>query len=472
MRAYYISIALLGTTVVVLGAVFFVSGVSESPKTLTEFTPTDSAGVVRVRITERGFEPKIVRVQAGTTVLWQNEGEKKHWPAGNDHPTHQEYPQKSAQDCAGSSFDTCHALERGESWSFKFSQTGSWSYHDHLFPALTGSVLVGEMPVKKITALSALKEFFKLSPSCPSSGEFKEMTGSAREEIIVGLAQKSTAKAWACLKSVAISKGAVILNVHDLAHIIGNAAYKQNGLKGVSACDSAFAYGCFHGVTEQLLLEEGPESVEQIAKECRILFPAGNPQADNYTGCLHGMGHGLLSYENLDLPRALSWCQKLAKNDQQFCFDGVFMEYAGSAAEQTMRENSPWAICEGLGEEFHIACARYQPNLWQNAFGWNTEKSAKACVRGNTPTLRDNCLDSVGFIIAQRHPGDKEKILAGCSPIESYEYKAKCLTATALENKFQRYTGWEEFSKEICQSLAKPWDAYCTLRLSRVNIQK
>jgi hypothetical protein len=64
------------------------------------------------------------------------------WVASNIHPKHSAYPEKSADDCAGSSFDECEAVGTGEYWDFKFTETGTWYYHNHMRARDEGTVIV------------------------------------------------------------------------------------------------------------------------------------------------------------------------------------------------------------------------------------------------------------------------------------------------------------------------------------------
>ena len=99
-----------------------------------------------IEISDDGFNPTILTGEArlgilvGDTVTWINKGSIEHWPASAIHPTHAVYPEPGG--CIGSKFDACKGLKQGESWSFVFTQKGSWNYHDHLNPTLFGKIIV------------------------------------------------------------------------------------------------------------------------------------------------------------------------------------------------------------------------------------------------------------------------------------------------------------------------------------------
>jgi len=92
------------------------------------------AGTVTVELNDGNFNPEITTVKKCTEVVFKNVGKQAHWPASDFHPTHGIYPE----------FDPLKNVEPGQSWSFVFDRTGKWHYHDHLFPAITGTVEVTE----------------------------------------------------------------------------------------------------------------------------------------------------------------------------------------------------------------------------------------------------------------------------------------------------------------------------------------
>jgi plastocyanin len=93
---------------------------------------SSSGGGTVVKITDDGFEPSSLTVSSGDTVTFDNESSDDSWPASDVHPTHQNYP----------GFDAKKPLLSGESYSFTFTKTGEWGYHNHLEPDVTGTIVV------------------------------------------------------------------------------------------------------------------------------------------------------------------------------------------------------------------------------------------------------------------------------------------------------------------------------------------
>src|SRR3989344_2385805 len=113
-----------------------------SPSALAHLTDEDD--IVKVVITDTGFEPDFVSVHSGSMVVWINNGNKTHWPASDFHPTHSIYPGSDINKCERGEniLDACKGLEKEESFSFIFDQTGTWGIHDHLNPGFLMKVKV------------------------------------------------------------------------------------------------------------------------------------------------------------------------------------------------------------------------------------------------------------------------------------------------------------------------------------------
>ncbi len=78
------------------------------------------------------FSPANVTVKKGTTVTWTNNSNQSLWVASNPHPTHTGLP----------GFDELKGMMKGESYSYTFTKTGSFGYHDHLNASSGGTVTV------------------------------------------------------------------------------------------------------------------------------------------------------------------------------------------------------------------------------------------------------------------------------------------------------------------------------------------
>lgn len=99
-----------------------------------------------ITMTSNGFSPSTITISVGDSILFLNDDSSKHWPATDKHPSHKNYPGSNIGKCGSSEentiFDSCRGLSQGETYEFQFNEVGTWKYHDHLKPGLTGTIEV------------------------------------------------------------------------------------------------------------------------------------------------------------------------------------------------------------------------------------------------------------------------------------------------------------------------------------------
>lgn len=84
-----------------------------------------------VTVTKNGFNPQSVTVKPSTKVVWKNESGAMANVSSAVHPTHQVYPPLNLGNFAN-----------GVQVSLVFDKPGTYKYHNHLQPSLTGTVVV------------------------------------------------------------------------------------------------------------------------------------------------------------------------------------------------------------------------------------------------------------------------------------------------------------------------------------------
>lgn len=91
------------------------------------------------------FTPSTVTIAKGDTVTFVAASGKTFWVAADEHPTHTEYDGTSrsthcAAGYAGAKpFDQCAS---GSTYSFTFTKSGTFDYHDHMHAQAEGKVVV------------------------------------------------------------------------------------------------------------------------------------------------------------------------------------------------------------------------------------------------------------------------------------------------------------------------------------------
>lgn len=147
MKPYFLAVLLVASVVAVSGCASYTAngpgGTGGAPAGGTEGgaagggsvdaggTGGDSQRPVAVSIQGFAFSPQTVRVGTGTTVTWTNMDDAAHTATSDPHPVHTALPGLSSG-----------TLEAGESYSFTFTESGTWTYHCHLHPNMRGTVVV------------------------------------------------------------------------------------------------------------------------------------------------------------------------------------------------------------------------------------------------------------------------------------------------------------------------------------------
>ena len=114
-----------------------------------------------IEITNIGFKPSTLTIKAGEVVTFISKATAPVWPAGDSHPTHDNYPSDAyallgdqaksfgSKACveygirkSADVFDPCKMLLPEETFSFRFNEKGTWGFHNHVRPEHIGKIIV------------------------------------------------------------------------------------------------------------------------------------------------------------------------------------------------------------------------------------------------------------------------------------------------------------------------------------------
>ncbi|HUQ85822.1 MAG TPA: hypothetical protein VM077_05855 [Candidatus Limnocylindrales bacterium] len=346
----------------------------------------------KIILGDSGFSSSMLTIPLGSTVTFEIEGKQMHWPASNDHPTHENYPEKGG--CLGSKLDACRGLQKGEKYSFVFDKKGAFGMHDHLLASSTMVIRVKSEYKKSIDTV--------------------DLDQSIRDqEIIKKTAENDPRKAWGDLKKKYIINGKETENPHQLAHFIGHKAFEKYKFSGLDICDDTFAFGCYHGVTEKMLQSIGLSGIKTIEGYCEKRIPKNESQ--NVPGCTHGIGHGLASWHNFEIDKPLADCDLLKSIYRVGCYDGVFMEFVMSVPKYKFSQNNPWNFCIQLPARHHLKCGRFTSNVLVWQLRGALPKMAGICKNAPLADLKSTCIIELSHRFYYVSSGDEEKIRELCS---------------------------------------------------------
>ncbi len=94
-------------------------------------TPAKTIEGKEVTVTNTGFELQTITIKAGQRVVWTNKSGASVTVNSDSHPTHLLWP-----------FLNLGQFVDGSSVSVVFEKAGKYTYHNHLNPSQTGTVIV------------------------------------------------------------------------------------------------------------------------------------------------------------------------------------------------------------------------------------------------------------------------------------------------------------------------------------------
>ena len=412
-----------------------------------------------IEMTPAGFVPPEASVDQNTTIIFLNKDSKARWPASNIHPTHDIYPE----------FDPKRPIEPGNSWAFKPKKAGTWKYHDHLLPHLRGNLKVTSegglsLPLDKgpniidqikealSTLISRIKNIFARPKSVLDAASFKTFKAEEQIEVLKEYASSQGAeKTWQFIVETFKGEGGSSGNIHDLAHFAGSLIFQKKGFSGIGICSAEFAFGCFHGFLDEAFKKD-LSKLNEAYEACSKL---GTGLSGPVASCIHGMGHGVASFHgSTNLKAALKSCRELVSG-HDYCFDGVFMEFARSAPENFYKVDNPLYPCNSLENEFgptySFPCGRNQPSVLMSRFKMGFDEVVGVCLNSSSRPFKEACFDALGFSLASS--GDSQIIIQGCQKIGVLEYMLRCAQAGAGELVFQEVPNWQEKSEAVCNAI-------------------
>lgn len=424
-----------------------------------------------IHISKNGFEPNELAINIGDKVTFENTDSQDHWPASNLHPTHSIYPE----------FDPKKPIKPGESWEFKFDRAGQWRMHDHLYPQMAGKIIVREAEESKdrppfLSLWNRIVNFISglASSSTSRSGFFKKEPAINYKfnQAIQTDAQtifQNTDDLYSYIKKFGPKETTKRLHqlvpqfgdCHQKAHEAGRLAYEIYGASSFQKCSAECHSGCYHGATEAYFREHGTKN---LTKDLNTIC-TGELNGFFSHQCIHGVGHGLMTYTDYELNEALHSCDLLDRM-QNSCWTGVFMEnFVGGVTEDDATRsgrltdrhitkylnNDPQYPCNIVDDKYKSSCYFLQSSRMMQLFYGNFEKIADECSK--VPAIYHRvCFESMGRDVSGANRGSNEAAIKSCEYAPKGEMRKGCLIG-AVQDRFWDPTGQDQ-SIDFCKMLS------------------
>ena len=215
--------------------------------------------------------------------------------------------------------------------------------------------------------------------------------------VVMGGPESGTRTLYHLLASGAFDLYGFLVDVHQLAHVIGRTTVEHWGddITWFNRCPTDFNYGCYHGFFEVVMsISESPsEALMRICESKEMsVFDSEN--------CYHGGGHGIVMNTSYDLDAAIADCSRLSGNHMRSnCYGGVFMQNAlgivgGEVPEAHNRVQSEGllTVCEGFERSYGEDCYTYHMAFAGKIFTDSIEGMIDLCLSSQSDTDENVCL--------------------------------------------------------------------------------
>lgn len=229
--------------------------------------------------------------------------------------------------------------------------------------------------------------------------------------------------------------------IHDQhfgTHKFGEILSELNGARGISVCDSAFLYGCYHGLIGRLIGDNGLSMVKEVGNACENL--TGQQQL----ACFHGIGHGIIEYSGHNgekLASTLRLCDQFGlKSHIRACQSGAFMEYnlptlinTDTKADQARNydPSNPFYPCDTLPLDLKNVCYFRLPEYWEAILSKDHTAMGKICQKAITSESKKNCFQGIGYFLAPSKKYSVQEIIKSCKTMPDNKSEISCRAGAA-----------------------------------------
>lgn len=418
-------------------------------------------------IDESGYYPEKVEVHVGTTVVFKNNGIETYWPASDNHPSHGQYDGTNLEEhCTqetGKSFDACAPINPGESWQFTFDKTGTFSYHDHLWPHFKGEVIVEDnawvyQNFTKILIKLGLFQSEQLKIGVVSDSFYEDLKQKYQQIVLEG----DPRQAILSLESESIKNPNVMSVCHDILHDIGHTAFAKYGnfTEAISYKSDFCNSGYIHGLFESYFLSTS-DSTDEISKQCQSYADTSGREFD-WWQCLHGVGHGFMYTTGGNLEESLALCEGSFERNAEYCQNGAYMEVFNQ--EMLANENlyvdpeNPFATCNS-SQTAKAECYVNLPPYLSQTNGMYFREMFNECEQADAGYV-SICVLGVGAEAIKRNMDSPQLVVSLCEQAGSERRRGLCLRG--MVSMYMNQTGSYEKGESLCELVPAAYKTKCS----------
>ena len=256
---------------------------------------------------------------------------------------------------------------------------------------------------------------------------------------------------------------------HPIAHVIGREATKKYPTvaeaykNGDSYCWSGYYHGVLEGIVGKIGFDNLAKNMNGIcadlAKTERYSF--------NHYNCVHGLGHGVMSITDNELPESLKICDNLTDAwERESCWSGAFMEnvIVDSKGDPTkyLKPSDPLYPCDGVDEQYRKTCYLMQTSYMLKVTGRDFPKVFKMC--GTVEAAhQDTCFQSLGRDASGNSSSDVNMTKLTCNFGTNFQQRSNCIIG-AVKDFISFFHGYDQ-AHQLCAAIDADLQPTCETTL-------
>lgn len=252
-------------------------------------------------------------------------------------------------------------------------------------------------------------------------------------------------------------------NCHPLSHKIGNIAVHVYG--SVLAASPYYLPTCYsgyyHGLLEEYIATE-PDLKTAVTTACGT-YDSSKVYFDWFQ-CDHGLGHGIMQYEQDDVLASLKDCDLVdsANFAREICYGGVFMENI-TTDEKTghpskfIKTDDPIYPCDIVEVQYKGSCYFLSSSMILRLNGYNFQAGFKSCDTAEKAYIY-LCYQSMGRDISGAFHNSIDKVNELC-PQGNPEYVGDCYYGAVRD--FINAEGEFDTALPMCAATPEDYKSRC-----------
>ncbi len=252
---------------------------------------------------------------------------------------------------------------------------------------------------------------------------------------------------------------------HQLAHIIGRAgadAYpsvSEAFANGDAFCWSGYYHGVMEGVSSAIGKEKLPQALNAVCQD----IPGKEKYSFDYYNCVHGLGHGIMSLLNSEVPASLALCDNLSGGwERSSCWSGVFMENVIADevyhASKYLSDN-PLYPCTAVADTYRATCYLMQTSRMLALVNNDFSRVFDLCATVGEPYV-NICYQSLGRDASGRSSSNVNQTKITCLLGRDERQRSNCVIGAVKD--FISYFHSDVQAKELCAALPETLQSTCS----------